>query len=213
MPSSLTEQPRNSTPTPSSPHPYFKPWRQRFPSSATKPQIRYCVHSPPRLAFDPAPPPTSPRTHLPPSPHASPSHCPRLQFPFRVSPLLTSALGFEHTQPPAPASGVRPARAWKPSSRYVLSLLEGNYPLASWNDIGQRVCARAPMLREGDARMCQRGYGRGYCAVIERSRGVGYRWVLVDSLGTWKLGVEGRWKEGRTYAHCRAGLTASWKCD
>jgi len=60
--------------------------------------------------------------------------------------------------------------------------------------------------------MCQRGYGRGYCAVIERSRGFGYRWVPVDSLGKWKLGVEGRWKEGRTYAHCWAGLTASLEC-
>jgi len=48
--------------------------------------------------------------------------------------------------------------------------------------------------------------------VVERSRGVGYRWVPVDSLGKWKLGVEGRWKEGRTYAHCWAGLTASLEC-
>ncbi len=63
-----------------------------------------------------------------------------------------------------------------------------------------------------DLRMGQRGYGRGYCAVVERSRGVGYRWVPVDSLGKWKLGVEGRWKEGRTYAHCWAGLTASLEC-
>ncbi len=47
-----------------------------------------------------------------------------------------------------------------------------------------------------DLRMCQRGYGRGYCAVVERSRGVGYRWVPVDSFRQMEAGcrrkVEGR---------------------
>ncbi len=110
MPSSLTEQLRHSTPTPSSPHLYFKPWRQRFPSSATKPQIRYCVHSPPRLAFDPAPPPTSPGTHLPPSPHPSPSQLPSPAIPIPI--ISPSDLGARLRTYSATSS-----RIWRSSSK------------------------------------------------------------------------------------------------